>query len=31
MAVPEDYDVHIVVRDNLKGNLGSVVTHLTLE
>lgn len=28
---PGDYDVHIVVRDNLRGKLGSVVTHLKLE
>jgi hypothetical protein len=28
---PGDYDVHIVVRDNLRGRLGSVATHLKLE
>jgi len=28
---PGQYDVHMVVRDNLKGNLGSVVTQLKVE
>lgn len=28
---PGKYEVHFVVRDNLKGNLGSVVTQLTVE
>lgn len=28
---PGDYDVHFVVRDNLRGKIGSVVTHLKLE
>jgi VWFA-related protein len=28
---PGKYDVHFVVRDNLKGNLGSVVTQVTVE
>ena len=28
---PGEYDVHVVVRDNLKGNLGSVATRLKLE